>query len=152
MIAWFARNGVAANLLMMIIVVGGIASLVTIKRELFPQFSTDRIVVRVPYLGAAPEEVEEGVILRVEEAIQAVDGIKELTSTAQEGFGTITAEVRKGMDVSKVKDDIKARVDAITTFPAETERPIVTKITISSGAMVKVTLISSGPTFLFRIT
>lgn len=130
MIAWFTRNGVAANLVMLIIVVGGLASLATIKRELFPQFSLDIITVRVPYLGAAPEEVEEAVVVRIEEAIQAVDGIKEIRSTAREGFGVVNAEVRKGADVSRVKDDIKARVDAITTFPAETERPIVEELLI----------------------
>lgn len=125
MIAWFTRNGVAANLAMLIIVVGGLASLATMKRELFPLFSLDTITVRVPYLGAAPEEVEEAVVVRIEEAIQAVDGIKEIRSTAFEGFGVVNAEVRKGADVSRVKDDIKTRVDAITTFPAQTERPIV---------------------------
>ncbi len=130
MIAWFTRNGVAANLVMLIIVVGGLASLASIKRELFPQFSLDIITVRVPYLGAAPEEVEEAVIIRIEEAIQAVDGIKEIRSTAQEGYGVVNAEVRKGADVSRVKDDVKARVDAITTFPVETERPIVEELLI----------------------
>ena len=130
MIRWFARNGVAANLVMMVVVVGGVGSLFSIKQELFPQFSLDTIVVRVPYRGAAPEEVEQGVILRVEEAIQGVDGIKEIRSSAQEGYGQVVVEVRKGSDVSRVKDDIKARVDAITSFPVETERPIVEEMLI----------------------
>ena len=130
MIRWFARNGVAANLLMLVMVVGGIGSLVTIKRELFPQFSLDTVVVRVPYRGAAPEEVELGVILRVEEAIQGVDGIKEVRSSAQENYGQVLIEVRKGADVSRVKDDIKTRVDAIPNFPVETERPIVEELLI----------------------
>jgi len=130
MIKWFARNGVAANLLMLVMVVGGIGALFTIKREMFPEFSLDTIVVRVPYRGAAPEEVELGVILRVEEAIQGVDGIKEVRSSAQENFGQVLIEVRKGADVSRVKDDIKARVDAITSFPVETERPIVEELLI----------------------
>ncbi len=135
MIAWFTRNGVAANLLMLIIVVGGLASLVNVKQELFPQFSLDMVVVRVPYLGAAPEEVEEGVVVRIEEAIQGVDGIKEITSSAMEGMGTVTAEVRKGANLSRVKDDIKARVDAITTFPQETERPIVEELLIQRDVL-----------------
>lgn len=128
MIRWFARNGVAANLVMLVIVVGGIGALFSIKKELFPEFSLDTIVVRVPYLGAAPEEVELGVVLRVEEAVQGVDGIKEIRSRAQEGYGEISIEVAKGADVSRVKDDIKARVDAITSFPVETERPIVEEL------------------------
>ena len=125
MIAWFTRNGVAANLVMLILVFGGIASYLTVKRELFPQFSLDLVTVRVPYLGASPEEVEESVVIRIEEAIQAVDGIKEIISTAQEGYGVVTATVNKGYDLAKVKDDIKSRVDAIISFPVDTERPIV---------------------------
>lgn len=128
MIRWFARNGVAANLIMLVVVVGGIGSLFSIKQELFPQFSLDTVVVRVPYLGASPEEVESAVVLRVEEAIQGVEGIKEVRSTASEGFGIVSVEVRKGADVSRVKDDIKTRVDAITSFPAETERPVVEEL------------------------
>ena len=125
MIAWFTRNGVAANLVMLILIIGGVASYVTVKRELFPTFSLDLVTVRVPYLGASPEEVEESVILRIEEAIQSVDGIKEMNSVAQEGFGSVNVTVEKGYDIGKIKDEIKTRVDAITTFPANTERPIV---------------------------
>ncbi len=125
MIAWFTRNGVAANLVMLILVMGGIASYFTVKRELFPQFSLDMVTVRVPYLGASPEEVEESVIIRIEEAIQSIDGIKEISSVAQEGYGSVTATVEKGYELGKVKDEIKTRVDAITTFPVDTERPIV---------------------------
>jgi len=128
MISWFTRNGVAANLVMMVIVVGGIGSLFSIKQELFPQFSLDTVIVRVPYLGAAPEEVESGVVLRIEEAIQGVDGIKEIRSTAQEGYAAVSVEISKGADLSRVKDDIKARVDAIPSFPVETERPIVEEL------------------------
>ncbi len=125
MIAWFTRNGVAANLVMLILVIGGIASYLTVKKELFPQFSLDIVTVRVPYLGASPEEVEESVIIRIEEAIQSIDGIKELSSLAKEGYGSVTATVEKGYDLEKVKDEIKTRIDAITTFPVDTERPIV---------------------------
>ena len=66
MIAWFTRNGVAANLVMLILIIGGVASYVTVKRELFPTFSLDLVTVRVPYLGASPEEVEESVIFSIE--------------------------------------------------------------------------------------
>lgn len=135
MIRWFARNGVAANLVMLIIVVGGIAGLLHVKKELFPEFSLDTVVVRVPYLGAAPEEVEQGVILRIEEAIEGIDGIDEVRSTASEGMGTVAVEVRKGADVSRVKDDIESRVDAITSFPRETERPIVEELLIERDVL-----------------
>ena len=131
MIAWFARNGVAANLLMLLIVVGGTASMLLSKRELFPQFSLDAITVSVPYLGAAPEEVEEGVVIRIEEAIQGIDGIKEVQSTAVENMGVVAIQVQKGYDLAKVKEQIKTRVDAITTFPVETERPIIDEVLLN---------------------
>ncbi len=130
MISWFTRNGVAANLLMLLLVVGGGYSVFSIKREMFPLFSLDTVVVRMPYRGASPSEIEEAVIIRIEEAIEGIDGIKEVMAVAQEGFGTVSATVQKGYDVTSIKDEIKARVDAIPSFPAETERPIVEELLI----------------------
>ncbi|MGF1453038.1 MAG: efflux RND transporter permease subunit [Opitutales bacterium] len=135
MIAWFARNGVAANLLAAAIVTAGIAGLLNVKIELFPQFSLDRISVTVPYRGASPAEVETQVIERVEEAIQDVEGIKEVVSTANEGVGTVVAEIDTGYDAREVLDDIKTRVDAISTFPVETERPVVQELLIRREVM-----------------
>ena len=89
-ISWFARNPVAANLLMVLIVAGGLFTALTVKREVMPEFSLDMITVQVPYRGAAPEEVEEGVCIRVEEALLGLDGIKEVTSTASEGSGPVS--------------------------------------------------------------
>lgn len=128
MINWFARNGVAANLLVAVVAVGGLASLANVKVELFPSFSLDSIIVRVPYLGAAPEEVEEGVILLIEEAIQGLDGIKEIRSSAQENYGTVTVEAVKGANLGRLKDEIEARVDAIPNFPEQIERPIIEEL------------------------
>ena len=130
MIAWFAKNGVAANLLMLLMVVGGGVSLYFLKRELFPQFSLDTVTVSVVYRGAAPEEVEEAVLIRIEEAIEGIDGIKEVHSTAVENLGIVSISVEKGYDLAKVKEQVKSRVDAITTFPEETERPIVDEVLI----------------------
>lgn len=130
MINWFARNGVAANLLAALLLVGGIGAILNIKVELFPQFSLDNITITVPYRGASPEEVETQVIKRIEERIQDVEGIKELTSVASEGVGTVFAEIEKGYDARQVLDDIQSRVDAIDTFPVETERPIVQELLI----------------------
>ena len=126
---WFARNAVAANLLMVLILAGGLFTAFTVKREVMPEFSLDMITVQVPYRGAAPEEVEEGVCIRVEEAIQGLDGIKRVSSTASEGSGLVTVELEAGADVRKVLDDVKSRVDAIETFPEETEKPIIQEIT-----------------------
>ena len=128
MIAWFARNSVAANLLMVFIVVSGLIGLFNIRGETFPEFSLDMVSIEVPYLGAAPEEVEQAVCIRIEEAIQGIDGIKQITSTASEGMGTVQVEVELGSDTRTVLDDIKNRVDAIDTFPEETEKPIIREL------------------------
>ena len=129
MIEWFARNGVAANLMMVFIVASGIIALTTIREEVFPEIELDRINIQVSYLGAAPEEVEEAVTIRIEEAIQGIDGIKEIQSTAAEGMGTVTVELELGADARKVVDDVKSSVDAITTFPVQTEKPVIRELT-----------------------
>ncbi len=127
-LGWFASNHVAANLLMLLIISAGLLTIFTIKVEFFPEFTLDVITVTVPYLGASPSDVEEGVVMRVEEAIAAVDGIKRLTSTSAEGTGMVIAEIEEYADSKEVLDDIKAEVDRITTFPEETEKPIITEI------------------------
>ena len=127
-LAWFAQNHVAANLLMLLIICSGLLTILTIKIEFFPEMSLDMVTVTVPYLGASPDDVEEGVVMRVEEAIAAVDGIKRLTASAAEGAGMIFVEVEEYADTQEVRDDIKAEVDRIITFPEETEKPIVTEI------------------------
>ena len=128
-LAWFANNHVAANLLMLFLLIAGVLSLRTIKLEIFPEMDTEMITVQVPYLGASPEEVEEGVCMRVEEAVEAIQDIKEIRSTSGEGFGLVSVEVEEYADVQEVLDDVKAEVDRIETFPAETEKPIITKLT-----------------------
>ena len=129
MIEWFARNGVAANLMMVFIMMSGIIAVTTVRKEVFPEIELDRINIQVPYLGAAPEEVEEAVTIRIEEAIQGLDGIKQIQSTAAEGMGTVIVELELGADARKVVDEVKSSVDAITTFPVETEKPIIRELT-----------------------
>ena len=128
-IAWFARNPVAANLMMVFIIVSGLIATTTVREETFPEIELDRISIQVPYLGAAPEEVEEGVVIRIEEAIQGVDGIKEIQSTAAEGSASVMVELELGADARRVVDEVKNNVDAITTFPIETEEPIIRELT-----------------------
>ncbi|HIM52266.1 MAG TPA: efflux RND transporter permease subunit, partial [Acidobacteria bacterium] len=128
-IEWFARNGVAANLMMVFIMMSGIIAVTTVREELMPEIELDRISIQVPYLGAAPEEVEEAVTIRIEEAIQGLDGIKQIQSTAAEGMGTVTVELELGADARKVVDEVKSSVDAITTFPVEAEKPIIRELT-----------------------
>lgn len=125
LIAWFARNSVAANLLMWILLIGGVFGAFGIQKQVFPNFEVNIISVRVPYLGAAPQEVEEGVLLKVEDAIKDLDGIKQITSTATEGMGAVTIEVEEDYDVRVVLDEVKSQVDAIPSFPGNTEKPIV---------------------------
>ena len=124
-IAWFARNPVAANLMMIFIIMSGAIATQAVKEEIFPEIELDRVSINVPYLGAAPEEVESGVVIRVEEAIQGIDGIKEIQSTASEGSASIMVELELGADARRVVDEIKNQVDAISTFPIETEEPII---------------------------
>ena len=128
-IEWFARNPVAANLLMIAILFAGGLSLTTSRQEVFPELALDMITISVNYLGAAPEEVENGVCMRIEEAIAGLDGIKRMTSSATENVGSVIVELRTGIEPEKVLRDIKTRVDAIETFPAETEKPVIRELT-----------------------
>lgn len=124
MIAWFARNGVAANLLMVTIVFLGLHAMsFRIPLEVFPDIALDRITVRIAFRGATPEDVETGVLTRAEEAIHDLRGIKELRTTAQEGLAKLDLEVESGIDTRALLDDVKTRIDAISTFPADVERP-----------------------------
>ena len=126
-IDWFARNSVAANLLMMILLLGGLYTVFTIKKESQPPIETNFITVTMPFLGSSPEDVEEGILIKIEEAIQDIEGIQEIMSTARRGSGTVQIEVRAGYDVPEVMNEIKNRVDAISTFPDNTEKPIVSR-------------------------
>jgi multidrug efflux pump subunit AcrB len=129
-IDWFARNGVASNLVMFVILAGGLLTAFTLRKEVFPEVATDMITVTVPYPGAAPEEVEKAICVRIEERIQDLQGIDRITSSANEGSGTVTIELIDGADVREVLDDVKGRVDAIDTFPDDAEEPIVQELLI----------------------
>jgi multidrug efflux pump subunit AcrB len=130
MIRWFTQNGVAANLLAGIVIVSGLFIASDIKLELFPELELDMVQIRVPYPGAAPEEVESGIIELIEDRIQDVEGIKKITATAAEGFGAVVIEVERAYDATEVNDKIKVRIDAIDNFPEEAEEPIVEEILI----------------------
>ncbi len=127
-IRWMANNHVAANLLMLVFIVGGLILGVSIRQEVFPDISLDRIQVRVAYPGAGPEEVEEGIILNIEENLTGVDGIKQLKSLAAEGYGVVTAEITTDADIDLVLQDIKSEVDRIINFPQDAEKPVVSKV------------------------
>jgi len=124
-IAWFAGNHVAANLLMMLLVVGGLLSIPSIKQELMPELSLDLVTVRVAYPGAAPIEIEEGICIRIEEELQGLQGVKRISSTAAEGLCLVSVELMAGEDVRRRLDEIRSRVDGIESFPEEAEKPVI---------------------------
>ena len=128
-ISWMVHNRVTPNLLMIFLLLGGLFMTTRIKQEVFPEFDLDMVTISVGYSGASPEEVEQGIILAVEEAIRAIDGVKELTATATEGNGTVAAELEEGADQQKVYQEIKQEIDRITTFPEDADEPEVSLAT-----------------------
>ncbi|MFZ8889289.1 MAG: efflux RND transporter permease subunit, partial [Pseudomonadales bacterium] len=134
-ITWFVDNVVAANLLMFILLAGGVMSLFTTHQEEFPNVDPDVVSITVPYLGASPEEVERGVCIRIEEAIESIQGIDKVNTTASEGVCSVAVEVADGFDSASVANDIKSQVDGINTLPRETEKPVTTKFLFRGGVM-----------------
>ncbi len=128
-ISWMLHNRVTPNLLMILLVLGGLFMATRIKQEVFPEFDLDIVTVSVDYSGASPEEVEQGILLVVEEAIRAIDGVKELIATAVEGNGTVAAELTEGADQQKIYQEIKQEIDRITTFPEDADEPEVSLAT-----------------------
>ncbi len=125
MINWFIKNPVAANLLMVGIVIMGLFSLRTIPLEVFPSFELDYININTSFPGANPSSVEDAVTVRIEEAIYDLEDIKKLFSRSSENFSSVTVEVQSGADTRELMNDIKSRVDAIAAFPADVERPSI---------------------------
>lgn len=136
LIAWFARNPVAANLLMIFIVVAGFWGVFEVRKESFPRIESDTISVRIPYLGAAPQEVEQGVILSVEEALEGLDGIEKITATASEGMAAFYIDVDDDFDISEVLDEVRMKVDAIPNLPENTEKPNIYQQRFSAEVML----------------
>jgi len=126
---WFAENHVAANLLMLFLLLAGAATGLTMKLEVFPETSLDQISVTMEYRGASPAEVEEAIVRRIEENVAGLAGIKRIDSQAREGFGSVNIEVMKNWDLKELLDEVKAEVDRITTFPEEAEEPVVQEMT-----------------------
>ncbi|MEP1472295.1 MAG: efflux RND transporter permease subunit [Halieaceae bacterium] len=142
-IAWFARNHVAANLLLGLIVLSGLVAVARMPQKSFPDVNVPIISVTVPYLGAAPEEVEQGVCIRVEEELEGVEGVKQIRSDAKEGICSVSVELFEDTDEGRALDDVKNRIDSIDTFPEETEKPIVTLVSIVRAVL---DIAVTGPT------
>jgi multidrug efflux pump subunit AcrB len=127
-IAWMASNSVAANLLMLVFLIGGLFFAGQVKQEVFPEFDTDIIRVSIPYPGASPEEVEQGVVLPIEDRVRGLDGVKRVTSFASENAGTIIIELLNNANPSKALQDAKNEVDGISFFPQDAEKPIISLV------------------------
>ena len=136
LIAWFARNPVAANLLMLLIICAGLFSLYAIRKEAVPPIEPRMIEIGVAYPGAAPEEVEDGVIARIEEALENIDGIDEIRAWAFEGYGDVNVMLRTDTDISRAMDEVKIAIDSISTFPEEIERPQVSREVFRAQVMM----------------
>ena len=143
MIAWFVRNSVAANLLMVTIILGGLLAMKTeLTLEVFPDAEPDTISVFVPLRGATPEDVELGIATRIEESVKDLEGVDKIISTSREGSTSVLIEVDEGADPREILDDVKSRVDAINTFPADAEKPVISLATRTYGV---IDLVVSGP-------
>tara|TARA_R110000772_G_scaffold96694_1_gene195527 strand:- start:78330 stop:81455 length:3126 start_codon:yes stop_codon:yes gene_type:complete len=127
-VRWFIHNPIAANLLMIFLVVGGLLSVPALDKQFFPQIELNRVSISLVYPGAGPREVEEQICVRVEEAVHDLSGVREIRCTAREGMGTVLVEAEPDYNMQRLSAEIKTRVDAINTFPVEAERPVVTEL------------------------
>lgn len=142
-LAWMTKNSVAANILMWVCLIGGVFGFMNMTKEVFPEFELDLVTISVAYPGASPEDVEQGIVLAVEEAISAIEGIVEVNSTANEGAASVVVEIDEAEDAQAVYDKIKQEVDRITTFPGDAEVPNVSLTARKRGV---VTLVVYGDT------
>ena len=126
-ITWFATNQVVANILMITILAAGIFTALTVRKEGFPAFAAETVTVRVPIRGGTPENVERGVAIKIEEALQSVNGIDHVRSVSQDNIATVTIQAKEGYPITKLLDDVKIQVDAIPSFPEQAEKPVITE-------------------------
>ena len=124
-IAWMTHHTVAANLVMLVFIIGGLIIGTDLKQEVFPEFTSDRIRVSVPYPGASPEEVEQGIILSIEDVVRGLDGVKKVTATAAEGMALMKIELVMGVNADNVLQDVVNEIDGIQSFPELAEEPII---------------------------
>jgi len=151
-LAWMAGHPVAANLVMLACIIGGFLMLQNMRQEVFPTFDIDTVTVSVAYPGASPEEIEEGIILAIEEAVAAIDGIDEVRSVAKEGVGTVTIEAIDGTDMQRLTNEIKGEVDRIITFPEDAEEPNVVQNSGRKRGLSVVIFGDTGERSLHEIT
>ncbi|MEN8871410.1 MAG: efflux RND transporter permease subunit, partial [Akkermansiaceae bacterium] len=124
-ITWFAANPVVANILMFSILAAGIFTSLTVRKEGFPAFESESITVEVPIRGGTPEDVERGVAIKIEEALQGVNGVSHIRSISTESQATVTIEAKEDYPIDTLLDEVKVQVDSIPSFPEQAEKPIV---------------------------
>lgn len=134
-LAWMAKNHVAANILMFTLILGGLIMSSSLKQELMPNVEAERIQVSASYPGSSPDEVETGIVIAIEEAVRGIDGVKEVTSTASEGSGSVQIELMDSADLMRTRNEIERQVDQITTFPSDMEKPVVREMTRKSRVL-----------------
>ena len=136
MVRWAIRNTPAMNTIVLAVLIVGVLSAFMLRREVFPQFELEIILVAVPYPGASPDEVESGICQKIEEAVRSVDGIKKVTSVAAEGVGNVVIEVRSDVpSVQKVLNEVQSQIDRIPSFPDLAEEPNVQQVTFRNKAI-----------------
>ncbi len=131
----FVKNPVFVNLLMVIIIGVGLFASQSMVREMFPEISVDTLMVTIIYPGADPEEVEEGISRKVEEAIDGIEGIKRYTTVSSENAGRAVIEVKESHNIDDVYTDVRNAIDSISSFPVDAEKPIITELTIMSDVL-----------------
>ncbi len=132
----FASNVVFANITIFLMFLVGALAMVLMRREMFPEMSLDRVVISVPYPGADPEEVEEGILRKIEDALQGEDGIKEITTRARENMGTAMITVEESASTRTVLDRVRSKVDGISTFPPDAENPVITELLLTDPVVI----------------
>lgn len=143
-VQWAVRNSPSMNTFLIALLIVGMASLVSLRREIFPSFDLDMVVVTVPYPGATPTEVEQGICQKIEEAVRTVDGIKKIISVAAEGSGSVVCELHRHVaDPQRVLNDIRSEVDRIPSFPLEAEDPTV-KLVVTRVPAIRVSVVRRG--------
>ncbi len=136
LIASFARNTVFANIVLVIVLLAGTLAAFSMVRETFPQFSLDMIQIMVPYPGADPEEVEEGICRKIEEAVESIEGIKEYTTSSREDVGSAFLEVHEDYELDDVLEQVRSQIDSISTFPVDAEKPIIREMLLRSEVVI----------------
>ncbi|WP_305374524.1 efflux RND transporter permease subunit [Photobacterium leiognathi] len=135
LIAWFAHNHVAANLLMLVVMLGGLFSISLINKEIFPAFALNRIMISASYPGASPEDIEQSINVKIEQSLDNVKNIKRIQSVASQGSASLTLELESEADLEQVLDDVKQQIEAISTFPVNMETPLVKRAEFTSNVV-----------------